>query len=252
MSVFNMYSEYYDLLYKDKDYNSEVDYIDSLIKKHKPEAKSIIDFGCGTGNHDMLFYKKGYEITGTDLSFEMIEIAKLKAIGTSVLFRQGDIRNTIISGSYDVAVSLFHVISYQNLNLDVINSFINVNRHLSKNGVFIFDFWYGPGVLNDQPTTRVKRLENDNLKVSRITESALIPNSNTVDVNFEINVLEKKTAKNFQINETHSMRYFFYPELEYFLIQSGFKVLDFYEWNKFIEPTLNSWNAVLICKKKND
>ena len=34
MSVFKDYSKYYNLLYKDKDYHAEVDYVEALIKKY--------------------------------------------------------------------------------------------------------------------------------------------------------------------------------------------------------------------------
>ena len=37
-------------------------------------------------------------------------------------------------------------------------------KHLKQNGVFIFDFWYGPGVLTDPPALRQKRLENNEMK----------------------------------------------------------------------------------------
>ena len=54
MSVFKDYSNYYDLLYSDKDYEAEADYIDHLIQKNNPGAKTILNLGCGTGKHDFL------------------------------------------------------------------------------------------------------------------------------------------------------------------------------------------------------
>ena len=37
--IFEKYAKYYDLLYKDKDYKAESEYISSLIKKYMPKAK---------------------------------------------------------------------------------------------------------------------------------------------------------------------------------------------------------------------
>ena len=45
----NIYSQYYDLLYSDKDYAGEVDYIIKLIKENSNEAKTLLDMGSGTG-----------------------------------------------------------------------------------------------------------------------------------------------------------------------------------------------------------
>ena len=47
--VFEKYAQYYDLLYQEKDYRSETDYILSLIKKYQPKTEKILEFGSGSG-----------------------------------------------------------------------------------------------------------------------------------------------------------------------------------------------------------
>jgi SAM-dependent methyltransferase len=252
MSNFKLYSEYYDLLYKDKDYEGEVDYIDKLIKKYQPEAKNIIDFGCGTGNHDKFLSEKGYSVLGVDLSENMIELAKDKNSNVNLDFKVGDIRTFESNKKYDVATALFHVMSYQISNEDLKSSISNVNRQLNIDGLFLFDFWYGPAVLNDKPSTRIKKLKNDNLNVTRLTESNLKVNDNYVEVNFEVIIERLGKEKTFEnITETHKMRYLFLPELQIVLKESGFKIIDSFEWKTFYEPTINSWYVILVCKKTN-
>jgi SAM-dependent methyltransferase len=129
MSVFGAYSQYYNLLYKDKDYAGETEYVHGLIQKHRQGAQSILDLGCGTGRHDLLLAHMGYEVTGIDLSEEMLAIARsqtliphpspLKSTCSSVNFHQGDIRSIRLERSFDAVVSLFHVISYQTTNDDL-------------------------------------------------------------------------------------------------------------------------------------
>lgn len=59
MSVFGSYSKYYDLIYKDKDYLAETNFIDSLIKKYaKGNVITILDMGRGTGGYTFLFAEK--------------------------------------------------------------------------------------------------------------------------------------------------------------------------------------------------
>ena len=57
---FNKIARYYDLIYKDKNYDDEVNYIDNLLEKYLKSEKKILELGCGTGKHALLFKKKGY------------------------------------------------------------------------------------------------------------------------------------------------------------------------------------------------
>jgi len=77
----NLYSQYYDLLYKDKNYNKEVEYIEKLIKKNCNNAKTVLDMGCGTGRHAELLCDKGYIVYGVDLSEDMLIIAEKRRKG---------------------------------------------------------------------------------------------------------------------------------------------------------------------------
>lgn len=72
MDVFNeVYSRCYDLLYADKDYSKEADYVDKVIKKYYPSARSILEYGSGTGRHGLLLMKKGYHVFGIERSREI-------------------------------------------------------------------------------------------------------------------------------------------------------------------------------------
>jgi SAM-dependent methyltransferase len=146
MSHFQQYSRYYNLLYKEKDYQGEVDYIDSLIREYAPsQTDRLLDIGSGTGNHDLLLTQKGYEVTGVDLSEEMLKVARTRANGNGKLrFFQGNAVDFNLNDTFDCVVSLFHVMSYQTTNRDLIGLAKNAYRHLKKDGLFIFDYWYGP------------------------------------------------------------------------------------------------------------
>jgi methylase of polypeptide subunit release factors len=66
MSVFGAYARYYDLLYRDKDYAAEAQYVHRLIQSHALGARSILELGCGTGAHAVLLAGEGYRIHGVD------------------------------------------------------------------------------------------------------------------------------------------------------------------------------------------
>lgn len=251
-AVFFDYAKYYNLLYKDKDYQGEVDYIDKLIKKYSVrKVRSILDMGCGTGNHDILFNKMGYKIDGFDLSENMIEIAKSSILNNdNINFYQGDVASFRLEYKYDVVISLFHVMNYQTTNDKLFQSFKTAYDHLEKNGLFIFDFWYGPAVLTDKPCVKIKKIEDNELMIYRMATPVMHLNENIVDVNFEIIVKNIKTDELTVLHETHKMRYLFLPELTFMLELLNFKIIESYEWlsmNKKLN--FNSWNGVLIVRK---
>ncbi len=246
----DLYSQYYDLLYKDKDYASEVEYIHRLIKKFSSDCKTILDLGCGTGRHDDLLCEKGYIVHGVDISEGMLKKANERRIGKEdkLYFTLSRIQELELSQEFDVIISLFHVLSYQNTNEEVIKYFQTAKKHLKEQGLFIFDFWYGPAVLTDLPTVRIKRLENELIKVTRIAEPVLHAQNNIVDVNYTIFIENKQNGLFTEKKELHKMRYFFDTELEFFCNIVGFKILAKYEWMTEKNPDFNSWNVVWVVE----
>ena len=247
----NIYSQYYDLLYRDKNYSGEVDYIIKLIKENSNEAKTLLDMGSGTGKHAELFCNNGYIVHGIDLSEDMLKIAKnrIKDKEDKLSFSHSKIQELDLNKKFDVVVSLFHVMCYQNSNNELIKAFEVAKNHLKKDGIFIFDFWYGPAVLTDLPVTRIKRLVNEKIKVTRIAEPVMHPDENVVDVNYDVFIKDIDSKKIIEKEELHKMRYFFDTELDLICKQVGFVIKQKYEWMSDKNPDFNSWNVVWIVKK---
>ena len=215
MSNFHLYAKYYDLLYQNKDYEGEAFYIEKLIQENiNRKVTTILNLGCGTGKHDFHFIESGYEITGVDLSEEMISQAKEtlsnKYPSTTSSFIVADIRTVRTQTKYDAIISLFHVASYQTTNSDILSMFETANQHLKEDGIFIFDCWYGPAVLTHRPEVRIKRLENEQISVTRIAEPQFHPNQNVVTVNYEVNIVNKQDRTQEKVFEKTSNALFLY------------------------------------------
>ena len=141
MSVFGAYSRYYDLLYEDKDYSKEAEFVSSIIRRHAPGARTVLDLGCGTGIHACTLARKGYQVTGLDRSADMLAKARERhgeagSHGSGpVEFQQGDIRDFKLTHRFDVVVALFHVISYLPANSDLEAAFSRIRDHLKPGGL---------------------------------------------------------------------------------------------------------------------
>jgi SAM-dependent methyltransferase len=216
---FDAYSRYYDLLYRDKDYAAEVDYITGLLERYGASGPELLDFGSGTGRHGRLLAERGYRVTGIERSAEMVAQA-MPASGFSC--QQGDICTVQLGRTFDAVLSLFHVVSYQTTNAAVQSVFDRAAEHLQPDGLFLFDVWYSPAVAAQRPEVRVKRLTADGMDITRLAEPVLYPNDNRVDVHYTIFAQDTPSGIVQTFTETHPMRHFSLPELDLFAASAGF------------------------------
>lgn len=252
MDTFQDYAYYYNAFYRDKDYKAEAITIADLLKRYNSQIRNIINFGCGTGKHDIELAQLGYQCKGIDMSSLMIEIARENAKNNSykIEFEIADIRNYETERKYDAVISLFHVMSYQNTNEDILNAFISARKALGNqsDGYFLFDAWYGPGVLSDKPCVRVKEIEDAENKLIRIARPVMHDKQNVVDVDYEVLIINKQSSKVQTINEVHRMRYYFRPEVEFLLKKAGFELLDNYDCQTLDTTGFDSWTSYFIAK----
>lgn len=244
MSVFNDYARYYDLLYQDKDYEGEAAYVVKQLKHYFPDAISLLELGSGTGKHADLFARAGYELVGVESSEEMVYQARKR--NPNITFHHGDLREITMGRVFDVALALFHVISYQTTNQDLLEAFKAARLHVKDGGGIIFDCWHGPAVLHQRPEVRVKRLEGQGMSVIRIAEPELDTAHSTVTVNYQM--LVQENSQRYEIKEKHKMRYLFQPELEMILEISGFHLVHSEEWMTGREPGSDTWGVLHIAR----
>lgn len=250
VEIFQDYAYYYNLFYGDKNYGKEAETVKYLIEKYAScPVQNILNIGCGTGRHDRELHKLGYCVKGIDLSCQMIEIAKKEEM-EGLEFEVGDAGNYRDGKKYDAVCSLFHVISYQNMNDQVLAAFETAAEALKKNGIFVFDAWYGPGVLTDRPSVRMKKLEDDKNQIIRYANPVMHANENVVDVCYDVLVMNKESGRVQKIEEVHSMRYFFYPEVKYYLEQMGFELKGCLDCDTLGQADYNSWTVYFVAVKK--
>lgn len=249
--IFSKTAYYYDAMYSYKNYDHETQIINKLILKYSSnKPKSLLDVGCGTGEHLLSFAKRGYAVTGIDASRSMLGIAKSKQLGASVKLYQKDARNFHLHQQFEVITSLFHVLSYQVMNTDVRSFFTNIYNHLTPAGIVIFDCWHGPGVLNDKPKPQYKMFKIKNILIHRFKTPTLDENNNIVRVQHDFVIEDsKRNTIISSFKEIHLMRYFFYPEIEYFLQASGLNLLSHGPLGFPLGHPSSSWETYYIAQK---
>lgn len=247
------YARAYDALYETKDYGAECDVLERVFRERSPVlVKSVLDLGCGTGGHTVRLAQRGYAVTGIDRSPGMLEAARAKAAGLagpgSAAFAQGDVRSFDLGGrTFDAAAMLFAVLGYQITNEDVLSTLKAVRRHLTPGGLFVFDVWYGPGVLTDPPGERIKEVPTAEGSILRVARGDLDVGRHTCTVSYDLLHLAGDRVVE-RTHEAHPMRYFFPRELELFLSVSGFRLERigcFEDIDR--DPGARTWNIWVVA-----
>lgn len=253
MKVFQDYAKYYNLLYQDKEYAKEATFLIELLKKYdvKPGAK-IWELGTGTAKHAYYLAEQGYEIIGVEQSEVMLEIAgdylANKPFAKNIELHKGDIRDWQSMHRYDVAISLFHVMSYLTSLQDLKKVFANIKRQIKPNGYFIFDCWYGPAVLNLKPETRFKIMQDDELMIERVANPHLDVTNQQVTIDYTLFVREKQAELYSKYQEQHQMRFLFLSEIELICQAFDMQVVEHFEWLTKAPLSENTWGACFVVK----
>ena len=254
MRAFGDYAKYYDLLYADKDYALESVFVRDVIRRHAPGARSLLELGCGSARHALELVKDGFSIKGVDISEQMIARGRARIeqlpsdLRNQIEFAQGDATNFKTTTNYDAVISLFHVVNYQTTNEALNGIFKSARAALAADGVFVFDFWYGPAVLSERPQVRVKRVETQETHVTRIAEPAIDINRNVVDVTYTLMVTDRNGGRTEQIKEIHSVRYLFLPEIELLAAANGLEIIESGEWLTRNPLHTKCWSGYAVAR----
>ena len=138
-SLFENYAQKYDKECFVQGTLGECDFIEQELNYNKKIR--IIDVGCGTGRHSIELSKRGYNITGIDLSESQLTRAKEKAkqLNLKIDFQQHDARNLPFNDEFDVAIMLceggFSLMETDEMNFEILK---NATKALKNNGKLIF------------------------------------------------------------------------------------------------------------------
>lgn len=246
MPVFSAYSSYYDLLYRDKDYAGEAEYIHSVLTRHGIPQGELLEFGSGTGKHGCLLAGMGYRVHGIERSIDMVAQAEQTDGFTC---QQGDICAVRLGRTFAAVLSLFHVISYQTSNESLNAVFSRAAEHLATGGLFVFDFWYSPAVYAQRPVVRVKRMSDDQIEITRIAEPKLYSNENRVDVSYDIFARDLTTGAVQTISEIHPMRHLSLPEIDLLAAAHGFNRIGAEEFLTEAAPSEDTWGVCVTLQR---
>ncbi|MCI4371827.1 MAG: class I SAM-dependent methyltransferase [Thermoplasmata archaeon] len=221
--AYGRFAEYYDLLYHGfVDYEGDVAFLERVFRRYRRgRPRSLLDLGCGTGNHALPLLRRGYGVTGLDASGPMLAIARRKARAEHLPLRlvRGNMRSFHFGRSFDAAVSMFGAFGYLLAKQDVQGCLRSVRRHLVPDGLFAFEYWQTSGV---RPGIQSwMRRERADQEILRLSESRFDPRTSRLTMDFHFLVFRGRTIRD-RFDEQHVVRTYTRHDMNRLLEQAGF------------------------------
>ena len=231
---YNSFAYYYDELTKNVDYKGRAEYICEILKKYNIKDGLLLDLACGTGSLSIELSKLGFEVIGTDASYDMLSEAQNKAAesGENIMFLCQRMEETDLYGSVRAIVcaldSINHVTDYDLVK----KTFKNLINFLDTDGIIIFD---ANTVYKHQKVLSNNIFIYDEKNVFCAWRNTLLEDEKTVNINLDFFV--KNGEDYLRLGESFKEKAYTDEELTFAVEDAGFKVLSRFSESTFDVPT---------------
>ena len=220
----------------------------------KQFGSPILELACGTGRITFMLAQAGYEVTGIELSHEMLEIAKEKLeqlpddVQSRVSLYEGDITNFKLDKKYAMVIIPWSF-KYLLTTDDQLACLVQVRKHLDDGGAFILDLY--PHEITRKDGTEKQTVEIDGSTITR---------TYTYSTNFLTQLRHTTThvdithpnGKTEHLETMIVLALIMPREAELLVRIAGFEIVKDYGGNDFSEYKPGDWKRVLVLKKKSD
>ncbi|MCR8968182.1 MULTISPECIES: class I SAM-dependent DNA methyltransferase [Streptococcus] len=246
MINYEMFARIYDSVMDDSLYQKWTDF--SL--RHLPSAKDqkkLLELACGTGLQSIYFVEAGFDVTGLDLSAEMLDIAKKRrdSKNLDITFIKGDMRDLSQLPKFNMVTCYSDSICYLQDEVDVGDVFKEVYNILEHDGVFIFDVH--STFQTDQVFPGYSYHENaEDFAFLWDTYADEAPHSVVHELTFFV---KDKTGDFKRFDEIHEERTYEILTYDILLEQAGFKNVEVYADFEDKKPEETSKRWFFVARK---
>jgi SAM-dependent methyltransferase len=201
----------------------EIDRLEALLQLRPPQR--ILDLPCGQGRHSIELARRGYEVTGMDISTFLIEVARERAhaAGVQVRWLTGDMRQPIPDVKFDLILNLFTSFGYFAEDDDDQQVLAAAASMLTPAGRFVLEVINGERVMANF----------EERGWFTVGQSAVME-ARSLDRPSQRMVVERTVSTPPETETSvHTLRLYTGPELEAAMRQAGFRQVDLYgDWSR--------------------
>ncbi len=164
-------SPYYHILYKHRDHEEAAEFINNLSGfLHFSKKDKIMDLACGKGRHAILLNKKGFDVTGLDLSPKNIAFANTQS-NDRLSFFVHDMREVFTKNRFDYVLNMFTSFGYFDEASENEQAIAAVAKSLKNGGKLVLDFMNAEKVIQNLVQEETKAIEGIEFKITRTLDS---------------------------------------------------------------------------------
>ena len=251
--IYDLLAPIYDRVNGEIDYSAWADFVEENIRRYNPNMTTelVLDLGCGTGKMTLELARRGYDMTGVDLSSEMLDIARCAAeregLSDKMLWLLQDITEFELYGTVELCVSCLDTINHLTSPKELKKCLSLVHNYLVPDGLFLFD-------INGK--RKFEEIYADNSYVMEEENSVCVwqnsYNPKTKLCDFFITLFEEdEDGKYNRYDELQTERMYTLRSIKSALAECGFEFLGAYSDFDFNEATDDSERIYISarCKK---
>ncbi len=240
----NMAGIYDTLMKRDVDYEKWADYIENLFDMYGLAPKLVCDVACGTGNITIPLARRGYDMTGTDISDDMLNIAREKAEGLDILFLNQSMSKIDLYGTMGAFLCMIDGVNYVIAPKLLLKFFTRIKKYfMDEDAVFIFDISTEHKLKNIIGSETFVRCERD---IFYAWQNRYIEKYRLSDM--FLTFFTRRGALYERFEERHLQRAWRTDEIERLLRMAGFTRIDVYGELSFDKPKDDAERIVFAAR----
>ncbi|MBM4762362.1 class I SAM-dependent methyltransferase [Bacillus sp. B15-48] len=248
--TYQKFAYLYDTLMVDVPYDGWVNWVIDRSKKYEVSGSRLMDLACGTGELSIRLAKAGFQVTGIDLSEDMLAVAQAKTEeeGLEIPYYHQDMTELTGLSEFDVVGIFCDSLNYISEEVDVKKTFAKVYQHLSPGGLFLFDvhsiykmdviFQSSPFTYNDE-------------EIAYIWDCFSGESPHSVEHELTFFVYDEMTGQYDRVDEHHLQRTFEPTMYKIWLENAGFELLELTADFLPTLPSDDSERIMFVARKKD-
>lgn len=248
MESYTSFAAVYDMFMDNIPYEEWASYVISLLREEGINDGLVLDLGCGTGSLTEILAREGYDMTGIDLSPDMLQIAMEKRMesGRDILYLNQDMREFELYGTVRAIISICDSMNYLLEKKDLVQTLRLANNYLDPGGIFIFD-------LNTEHKYRdilgQCTIAEDREESSFIWDNNFDEETGINEYNLSLFIQEEEDLYR-KYQETHYQKAYSLDEVKAAVKEAGMELAAIYDAFTRNAPSENSERIYVIARER--